>query len=110
MNARIIAGLALIGSLAWGSAAQAQGGHPVLGAVIGGGAVNGTYAIFVKGARKQQLRSLSANAIPWAQEERSIVIEFGDSRSNAEAGVITGISRPMQPTARPDHARRFRPR
>jgi hypothetical protein len=38
MNARIIAGLALIGSLAWGSAAQAHGGNPVLGAVIGAGA------------------------------------------------------------------------
>ena len=58
--------------------------------VIGGGAVSSTYAIFVKGARKQQSRSLFANSIPWTAEERNIVIEFGSSRDNAEAGVLTG--------------------
>ena len=58
--------------------------------VIGGGAVKAEYAIFVKGARKQQSRSLAASSIPWTKEERSIIIEFGDSKSNAEAGVITG--------------------
>ena len=58
--------------------------------VIGGGAVKSEYAIFVKGARKHQSRSLSAMSLPWAKEERSIILEFGSSRDNAEAGVITG--------------------
>ena len=58
--------------------------------VIGGGAVSATYALMVKGARKQQSRALSANSLPWTKEERSIILEFGDSRSNAEAGIITG--------------------
>ena len=49
------------------------------------------YAIAVKGARKQQSRSLSASSILWAKEERSIIIEFGSSRDNAEAGIITGF-------------------
>ena len=58
--------------------------------MVGGGAVSATYALMVKGARKQQSRALSASSLPWAKEEKSIIIEFGDSKSNAEAGVITG--------------------
>ena len=49
------------------------------------------YAIFVKGSRKQHSRSLAASSLPWAKEERSIIIEFGDSKSNSEAGAITGF-------------------
>ena len=36
------------------------------------------------------VRIASSGSIPWAKEERSIIIEFGSSRDNAEAGVITG--------------------
>ena len=58
--------------------------------VIGGSAIRSDYAILVKGARKQQSRSLAANSIPWAKEERSIIIEFGDSASNMHSGALTG--------------------
>ena len=59
--------------------------------IIGGSAIRSDYAIFVKGSRRQQSRSLAASSIPWTKEERSIIIEFGDSKANAEAGVLTGF-------------------
>ena len=59
--------------------------------IIGGSAIKSDYVIFVKGARKQQSRSLAASSVPWTKEERSLILEFGDSKSNAEAGILTGF-------------------
>ena len=39
---------------------------------------------------KAQSRSLAANSLTWAKEERIIFIEMGDSKSNWESGAVTG--------------------
>ena len=58
--------------------------------VNGGGPIASDYVLLVKGSRKAHSRSLDANLLYSPKEKRVIFVEFGDSKSNMEAGVVTG--------------------
>ena len=58
--------------------------------IVGGGPIDSTYAMLVKGSRKAHSRSLDVNLLASPKDERVIFVEFGSSRDNMEAGVITG--------------------
>ena len=58
--------------------------------VVGGSPIGSDYHMLVKGSRKAQSRSIDTNLLYSPKEERVIFWEAGDSRSNMQAGVLTG--------------------
>ena len=55
--------------------------------VVGGSAIKEDYATLVKAARKAQSRAMFACC---GETDNAIVVEFGDSKSNQESGIVSG--------------------
>ena len=56
--------------------------------VLGGSAIKEDYATLVKQARKVQSRAMFA--CTFGESDNAIIVEFGDSRSNQESGIVSG--------------------
>ena len=55
--------------------------------MVGGSAIKEDYATLVKQARKAQSRAMFACC---GETDNAIVVEFGDSKSNQESGIVSG--------------------